>query len=63
MLGYRDAPTKKYHLVDRLHLVGLAEDPLFVGIGREVVGGRVVRGHVEEEVLVLRCSVLGPVWS
>ena len=49
--------------MDRLHLVGLAEDPLFVGIGREVVGGRVVRGHVEEEVLVLRCSVLGPVWS
>jgi hypothetical protein len=36
-----------------LHFVGVAQDPLLVGVGGEVVGGRVMRCHVEEQVTEL----------
>ncbi len=36
-----------------LHFVSVAQDPLLVWVGGEVVGGRVVRRHVEEQVTEL----------
>jgi hypothetical protein len=41
-----------------LHFVSVAQDPLLVGVGGEVVGGRVVRRHVEEQVTELGRRVL-----
>ena len=51
------------HLVYGLHLVGVAEYPLLVGVGCQVIGGGVVGRHVEEQVAVLRRRVLGTVRS
>ena len=48
-------------VVDGFHLIHPAEDPLLVGIGGEIVGGRPVAGDVEEEFRVLGGRVLGPV--
>jgi hypothetical protein len=48
-----------------LHFVGVAQDPLLVGVRGEVVGGRVVRRHVEEQVTELGRRVfrtMGP-WT
>ncbi len=36
-----------------LHFVSVAQDPLLVRVGGEVVGGRVVGCHVEEQVTEL----------
>jgi hypothetical protein len=36
-----------------LHFIGVAQDPLLVGVGGEVVGWRVVGRHVEEQVTEL----------
>ena len=41
----------------------MPEYPLLVGVGGVVVGGGVVSGHVEEQVLVLRSRVFWPVRS
>ena len=45
------------------HLLSMAEDPLLVRVGGEVVGGGVVARHVVEQILVLRGRVLGAVRS
>ena len=45
-------------LVDWQHLLGVAQDPLLVRVGGEVVGGGVVGGHVEEQPAVLGSGVL-----
>ncbi len=44
-----------------LHFVGVAQDPLLVWVGGEVVGGRVVRRHVEEQVTELGRRIFGTV--
>jgi hypothetical protein len=44
---------RAWYLMNGLHFVGVAQDPLLVGVGGEVVGGRVVRRHVEEQVTEL----------
>ena len=40
--------------VNREHLLSVAENPLLVRVGGEVIGGCVVRRHVVEEPAVLR---------
>ena len=44
-------------LVDGQHLLRVPEDPLLVGVGGQVVGGRVVAADVQEHVLVLGGAV------
>jgi hypothetical protein len=44
-----------------LHFVSVAQDPLLVWVGGEVVGGRVVGRHVEEQVTELGRRVFGTV--
>ena len=45
-------------LMDGQHPLGVSQDPLFVRVGGEVIGGGVVRPGPEEHVLVLRSTVL-----
>ncbi len=42
-----------WYLMNGLHFVRVAQDPLLVWVGGEVVGGRVVCRHVEEQVTEL----------
>ena len=51
-------PPWSTHLVNWQHLLSMAEDPLLVRVGSEVVGGGVVARHVVEQILVLRGRVL-----
>ncbi len=52
-----------WYLMNGLHFVSVAQDPLLVGVGGEVVGGRVVGRHVEEQVTELGRRVFGTVGS
>ena len=48
-------------VMNGLHLIDPAQDPLLIGIGREIVGRRAMARYVEEHVRVLRRRVFGTV--